>query len=106
MEVALAALITAFGGVIIALIQRGVNKAAEVEATAKEAAAIAVKSAEEAGRRLSAIERQTATNGSKKTLGEITELMYEDLQQTKRELAEHQRRVDAHGLQPPWERRS
>lgn len=104
MELVLAALVTAFGSVIIALIARATGKAASVEKQALAAAEIAMESAELAHKKLATIEKQTATNGSNRTLGELAELMYIDLQATKRELAEHQRRTDAHGLQL-WERR-
>jgi hypothetical protein len=83
MELVLAALVTGLASIIVALATRADRRM---------------------GKRLDAIEEQTATNGSNKTLGELAELMYADLQTTKRDLAEHQRRTDAHGLKL-WERR-
>lgn len=83
MEIILAALITA-----LAAVAGIVAKHADVRVN----------------RRLEAIEASLATNGTNKTVGELAELLYADLQETKRDLSEHQRRTDAHGLQL-WETR-
>lgn len=83
METVLAALVAAASGIIITLIRRADNRM---------------------GERVKAIEEQVSTNGTNKTLGQLAELMYQDLQTTKRDLAEHQRRTDAHGFLL-WERK-
>jgi hypothetical protein len=100
----IAALVVTFGSTLTALVTMGLRKAARAEDAALRAADIAMESAGRAAVSLEAIEKNTATNGTNKTLGELTELMYKDLQQSKRELAAHERRTDAHGIQV-WERR-
>lgn len=104
MEVAFAALITAFGSVIIALITRGTKGAKEAGDEAVATAKAAEILARDATKLLEEIRTQTATNGSKKTLGELAELMYTDLQLTKRELSAHKESTNAHGVNI-WERR-
>jgi hypothetical protein len=100
----IAALIVTFGSTLTALLTVGLRKATRAEGAALRAADIAMESAAHAATSLEAIAKNTATNGTNKTLGELTELMYKDLQQSKRELAAHERRTDAHGVQA-WERR-
>jgi hypothetical protein len=100
----IAALVMAFGSTLTALVTMGLRKAARAEDAALKAADIAMESAGRAAVSLDAIEKNTKTNGSNKTLGELVELMYTDLQQSKRELAAHERKTDAHGIQA-WERR-
>jgi len=100
MEIIIVATVTAFGSVLVALITRATKKVDATEKLALSAANIAMQSAASAAARLETIERQTSTNGTNKTLGELTELLYGDLQETKRDLATHQRRLDAHGIDP------
>lgn len=82
----IAAMVGVFGPLIIVLVSRGNNRATEAAIRA-EAAALKVVN-------------HTATNGTKRPLGELVELIYEDLQTTKRDLAAHERRYDAHGIEP------
>ncbi len=98
MEVVIAAIIAAVGAGVIAGLRRK-DKRDQAQRTAD-----GVRQAKQ-DEVLAELAARTKTNGSNKTIGELVELMYVDLQQTKRDLSEHQRRNDAHGLQPPWERR-
>lgn len=88
-----AATVTAFGAVIVAMLQRTSRRKAQSDAALQKRDAI-----------LDDIQKKLTTNGSGKQVGQLVELMYTDLQETKRDLAEHEQKTDAHGLHI-WERK-
>lgn len=89
MEVVLAAFITAFGGVIIAMLSRNNRKATEqrdmVQANLTKQ---------------KAMDDHIQTNGSNMTLGELAEAIFKDGRDTKNAVRRMERKVDKHLSQP------
>ena len=89
-----------FGAIIVAIIQKASKRASRAEDYALKAADVAMASAELAHKKLAVIERQTATNGTSKELGLLTELIHQDTRDTKNAVRRLERKVDRHHSLP------
>ncbi len=89
MEVVLAALITSFGGVIIALLTRSATAARKGREKAEEAVS-----------RAEALQTHVATNGSKMTLGELAEAIFTETRATKNAVRRLDAKVERHLAAP------